>query len=165
MITLLRSFLIRDRKGVAAIEFALLAPSFFMLMMAIFEIGYFIFMSTSTQRAVETAAYDLRTGHVFQEINERNISVEQWYRGAVCETVPLSGCSESIEISIEFYDRDMNVYWSSASAGELSAGAAGILMRVEVIFELPSIMFTELVFGNAATRMTTGMTFMTEPYA
>ena len=26
-----------------------------MLMMAIFEIGYFVYMSTSTQRAVETA--------------------------------------------------------------------------------------------------------------
>ena len=164
MINRLRSFIIKDRDGVAAIEFGILAPVFFLLMIAVFEISYYIYMSTSTQRAVEKAVYDLRTGHVFQTMQEEKINIETWYRQNICKYVSLNNCEQNIAISVEQYDEDFQSFWNSTEAGFLSAGATETLMRVEAEFRLPEIMFTDMIFGEEATRMRAGLTFMTEPY-
>ncbi len=159
-----RSFLIKERDGVAAIEFGLLAPSFFLLMIAIFEISYVVYMTNATQRAVEQAVYDLRTGHVFTVINEEDIDVETWYKNTLCQRISLPNCSNSVAVRVEQFDMSGASIWNSEDAGALSAGASESLMRVEVDFTLPSIIFTGMVFGESAQTMKTGLTFMTEPY-
>jgi len=164
MISKIRQFLFSERKGVAAIEFALLAPAFFMLMIAIFEIAYYIYMSTSTQRAVEKTIYDLRTGQVFAAISEEDIDIEQWYASRLCGYVTLPDCSTNLSVRVERYDMNAQSIWNSEDAEELSAGGSETLMRVEAVFSLPSIIFTGMVFGENASEMTAGLTFMTEPY-
>ena len=164
MIAGIRSFLIRERDGVAAIEFGLLAPSFFMLMIAVFEIAYFVYMTNATQRAVERAVYDLRTGHVFTTINTDRIDVEAWYKNTLCRSVSLPNCANSVAVNVEHFDMSGTSIWNSDDSGMLSAGASETLMRVEVDFSLPGIMFTGMIFGESARTMTTGLTFMTEPY-
>ena len=164
MIQRLRSFVIKERDGVAAIEFGLLAPSFFMLMIAIFEISYYVYMTTASQRAIEKAMYDLRTGHAYTVMNQQDWTIEEWYTESICERVTLPACESSLSIEIEQYDGNFDVFWNSNDAGALTAGTAGILMRVEVVFQLPEIVFTSLIFGDSATQLKTGLTFMTEPY-
>ena len=163
MLSRIRSFIVRDKDGVAAIEFGLLAPAFFALMVAIFEICYFVYMSTATQRAVEKAVFDLRTNHAATVVQQRNLTVEQWYREAICGRVNLSTCQETLEITIEYYDQDMNQSWSTSDPDQLTLAPREMVMRVEAAVDMPSILVTDLLFGDQAASLNSGITFMTEP--
>ncbi|WP_306120852.1 MULTISPECIES: TadE/TadG family type IV pilus assembly protein [unclassified Roseitalea] len=160
----MRSFILGEREGVAAIEFALLAPAFFMLMIGIFEVSYVVYMSSASQRAVEKTIYDIRTGHVFSTMTADELTADEWYRREICNRVALPNCQERVTISVERYDMNANSVWNSEDAGELSVGASETLMRVQVSFDLPDIVFSDLVFGDAVDTLTAGLTFMTEPY-
>jgi Flp pilus assembly protein TadG len=62
-----RSFRIFNRhraEGHSAVEFALIAPVFFMLLMGIVETGMVYFASSTLQHGMETAARMIRTGQV-----------------------------------------------------------------------------------------------------
>ncbi len=157
--------LVRQKDGVAAVEFAILAPMFFLSMMAIFEITYFLFMSSNVQRGLEEAVHDVRTGHAYEVINQYNYTPEQWYKKKICETVIIPSCESKIALNIKYFNSDMNQFSDSAVNGNITAGVAGILMRVEAIVSLPSIMFNGFIFGEDAFPMRAGLTFMTEPYS
>lgn len=49
-------------RGVAAIEFAILSPLFLMLLLAIFELGYMVFVQSVLDSSARTAARLIRTG-------------------------------------------------------------------------------------------------------
>lgn len=163
MISRIRHFIVADRKGVAAIEFGLLAPAFFILMIAIFEICYYVYMSTAAQRAVEKAVFDLRTNHAATVALQNGFTIEQWYRDAICGRLNLSTCEDTLVVSIELYDDEMTPVWSTSEPDELTFGPRETLMRVEAHVEMPTVMFTDLMFGDAAAQLGTGITFMTEP--
>ena len=163
MISRIRRFVIGEKRGVAAIEFGMLAPAFFMLMIAIFEICYYVYMSTATQRAVEKAVFDLRTNHAQTVVTQDSLSIEQWYRRAICGRVRLTTCEDTLNVSIELYDDAMNPIWSASTPDTLTLAPRATLMRVEAHVEMPTIIFTELIFGDEAARLATGITFMTEP--
>lgn len=163
MISRIRSFVIREKSGVAAIEFGFLAPAFFTLMIAIFEICYFVYMSTSTQRAVEKAVFDLRTNYAATVVQQRNLTVEQWYREAICGRIGMTTCEDTLQVTIERYDQDMNRAWSTSDPSQLTLAPRETVMRVEAVVEMPTVMFTNLLFGDNAARLTSGITFMTEP--
>lgn len=163
MIRRIRSFLFRDQRGVAAIEFGLLAPAFFMLMIAIIEICYYVYMSTSIQRAVEKAVFDLRTNHAATEVQDNNLQIKEWYEQAICSRVFLSTCEESLTVTIETYDDEYEPYWSTSNADELTLAPRETVMRVEAELNVPALVFTPLVLGDGASRMAAGITFMTEP--
>jgi Flp pilus assembly protein TadG len=54
----------RSQSGVTAIEFAIVAPPFFMLLMAIFEVGIMLFSEYVIEHGVGQAARMIRTGEV-----------------------------------------------------------------------------------------------------
>ncbi len=54
----------RDRRGAAAVEFAILAPLFLALVFSILEAGYFFFVSSAVDQATARAARLIRTGAV-----------------------------------------------------------------------------------------------------
>lgn len=54
--------LLRDKDGVAAIEFAILALPFFLFLFAIIEISIMYFVSSALDQAVHKAARQVRTG-------------------------------------------------------------------------------------------------------
>ena len=163
MISRIRQFVVAERKGVAAIEFGLLAPAFFMLMIAIFEICYYVYMSTSTQRAVEKAVFDIRTNHAATVISQNGWTIEEWYRDAICGRLNMSTCEDTLVVSLELYDDDMNPIWQTSDPDQLRLGPRETLMRVEARVEMPTVIFTELMFGDDAALLGTGITFMTEP--
>lgn len=163
MISRIRRFIIGEKRGVAAIEFGLLAPAFFMLMIAIFEICYYVYMSTSTQRAVEKAVFDLRTNHAATVVTQNGYTIEQWYRDAICGRVMLTTCEDTLRVTIELFDDDMNPVWSTSDPDALTLAPRETLMRVEAFVEMPTVIFTELIFGDEAAKLGAGITFMTEP--
>lgn len=54
----------RSQSGVTAIEFAMVAPPFFALMLAIFEVGIMLFSEYVIEHGVSKAARMIRTGEV-----------------------------------------------------------------------------------------------------
>ena len=54
----------RSQSGVTAIEFAMVAPPFFALMMAIFEVGIMLFSEYVIEHGVSKASRMIRTGEV-----------------------------------------------------------------------------------------------------
>ncbi|MCH8488418.1 MAG: pilus assembly protein [Oceanicaulis sp.] len=55
---------IKAREGATAVEFALIAGPFFLLLMGLIEIALFFFASTMIETATTEAARDIRTGEV-----------------------------------------------------------------------------------------------------
>jgi len=55
---------IKAREGATAVEFALIAGPFFLLLMGVIEIALFFFASTMIETATAEAARDIRTGEV-----------------------------------------------------------------------------------------------------
>lgn len=155
----------RKNDGVAAIEFAILAPAFFALMAAIFEITFFIYANTSAQRALEDVIYDMRTGYVYSQLADAgNPPPEQYFKKEICKRASIPNCLDSIKLSMEKYDNDYNAYSSSDDTGTFDGGGSGILMRVEANIQVPSVVFGEAIFGSENMNVTAGLTFMTEPY-
>lgn len=54
----------RDRKGMTAVEFALIAGPFFFLLVSVFEVMVIFFVATSLENAAMEAARLVRTGQV-----------------------------------------------------------------------------------------------------
>lgn len=155
----------RNEDGIAAIEFALLAPVFFALLTAIFEISMFVYTNTAAQRAVEDAVYHMRTGNIYAELVASEESAEAWMKREICESLSLSSCISSLTVQVEKYDTNYEVYSNSSDpGGVIDAGASGILMRVETTVQVPNLVFTEAIFGTENLTITSGLTFMTEPY-
>ena len=163
MMRTIRKFIFRDKDGVAAIEFGLLAPAFFMLMIAIIEISYYVYMSTSIQRAVEKAVFDLRTNHAATVIQDNSLEIKQWYEQTICQRVFLSTCEQSLTVTMRTYTDEFAPHWATSDEDELTLAPRETVVRVEAELDVPTFIFTPLVLGEGASRMAAGITFMTEP--
>ncbi len=88
----------RDRKGAAAVEFALIAPIFFALAFSILEAGYFFFVSSAVDQAAARAARLIRTGQAQSTTDPINRDA---FFDEVCEVVSLFGdCSERLTVDV-----------------------------------------------------------------
>ena len=155
----------RDKDGVAAIEFAILAPAFFALMAAIFEITYFIFVNTTAQRAVENVIYEIRTGYIYEQFAASgNPPPEQYIKKEICKNASIPNCLDTIKLSMEKYDGNYNSYDRTDETKVFDGGVPGILMRLEAQIQVPSVVFGNAIFGKENMEVTSGLTFMTEPY-
>ena len=75
----------KDRKGVAAIEMALVAWPFFAIMFAILEQGVVFFAEFSLEHNVAQAARQIRTG----EVLEGNVTAAQFKQDLICPNLPI----------------------------------------------------------------------------
>lgn len=90
----------RARSGSAAIEFAFVAPVFFLLLMGTMETGLIYFGNFVLQNAINDAARQIRTGQVALG----NITQAQ-FRTMVCTGIaPLLGCNTNLQIDVETFD-------------------------------------------------------------
>jgi Flp pilus assembly protein TadG len=164
MIKRIRTFLFKDEDGVAAVEFAILAPVFFAVMSSVFEITYFAYTSTSIQRAVEDAIDSIRTGHVYTTMLANGWNPEQWYRNEICSNIAIPDCMTALHIQVQTFNSDFDLYKDSDVTNTIDTGASGVLMRVEARIEVPKLFLTSVIFGDDAITAKAGLTFMTEPY-
>lgn len=88
-----------SRAGSAAIEFAMIAPVFFVLLMGTIEVGIMFFAQFTLQNAVDDEARQIRTGQV-----AASSVTQQEFRQAVCDKItPILGCDANLQIDVESY--------------------------------------------------------------
>jgi Flp pilus assembly protein TadG len=89
----------RSRSGSAAIEFAFVAPVFFVFLMGTMETGLIYLGNFVLQNAVNDAARQIRTGQV--ALN--NVTQTQ-FRTTICNAVaPLLSCDSKLQIDVETF--------------------------------------------------------------
>ena len=86
-------------KASAALEFAIIAPVFFILLMGIIENGIIYFAGSTLQYATDQAARYVRTGQA------ANASMTQaQFRTMICNNVsPMLACDANLQIDLESY--------------------------------------------------------------
>lgn len=93
---LLRQFL-SDNEGVSAVEFALIAMPFFMLIMGIFEICMIFMVATVLEYGAREAAREMRTG-AFQNSGATTLAD---FEGNICaEMLNLFGCDTRLHVNV-----------------------------------------------------------------
>jgi Flp pilus assembly protein TadG len=98
----------QSRSGSAIVEFAFIAPVFFLLLFAIMEIGIIFFAQSMVQHATNDLARMIRTGQV-QTLGLTQAQVRQ----EVCnELAPLVPCDSRLYIDIESFSNFGSVNFS-----------------------------------------------------
>lgn len=96
---LLRRMRVRTQSGSAAVEFALIAPVFFLLLFGIIESGLIYFASSTLENATNDAARLIRTG----QVQTGNMTAVQ-FRQQICNQIaPLLACDGNLQIDVESY--------------------------------------------------------------
>ncbi len=93
----------RDRKGSAAVEFALVAPPFLALMMSTFEVGWFYFATSQIDAAAIEAARTIRTGQVQQANGGAGLTKEEFYAQVCPSIAPLGDCSALLTVEVDTF--------------------------------------------------------------
>lgn len=102
---------VRNKRGASAVEFAIVAPVFFMLMFTTFEVGWFYFVNSTLDSAVMNAARVLRTG----QVQKADLTKEEFYYNIVCPRVQMIGdCDSRLTVEVRTF----------ASFAELSADSS-----------------------------------------
>lgn len=111
----LREF-VRSRDGAAAIEFALLAIPYFLIVFAIIETFVAFTAEQVVSNAVDTLARQIRTGQITADPNKTSYTTSQQFRQAFCnEIAVLITCSSSeVQTPANLY-LDVESYSSFAS--------------------------------------------------
>jgi Flp pilus assembly protein TadG len=108
----------RSQSGVTAIEFAMVAPPFFALMMAIFEVGIMLFSEYVIENGVGNASRMIRTG----EVQAASMGAPE-FRALVCGNLAnYLDCETDLLIDVRaFNDFDeVNLAAPLTEEGELS---------------------------------------------
>ncbi|MEL6380287.1 MAG: TadE/TadG family type IV pilus assembly protein, partial [Pseudomonadota bacterium] len=97
---------LRNKKGMAAVEFALVAPVFFALLFSIMEVGWVFFSEGIAERAKKDATRLIRTGQIQQISTENDPEAQRKaVYNAVCKLSQVFGpCSESLTVDVVTFD-------------------------------------------------------------
>ena len=164
----------RRAEGHAAIEFALIAPVFFMLLMAIIETGMVYFAESALENGVEIAARMIRTG----QVQAGNMTQTQ-FRQVVCDNVNvlLSCDSSKLQLDVRAFSGFGGASYPSAldSGGHLKSdlnaynpGGSCQVVLVRAFYKWT--LFTPIFaayFSNMAgddRLLTSAVAFRNEPY-
>ena len=87
------------RAGSAALEFALIAPVFFILLMGSIEVGVMFFGQVVLQNATNDAARLIRTG----QVASANMTAAQ-FRTTICNKIsPVLACDGNLQIDVQAF--------------------------------------------------------------
>ncbi len=128
-----------DRTGATAVEFALVAAPFFLLIFAILEIALIFFASAVIEEAVSDAARDIRTGELQSAGQE-----EADFRAAICQRIQTVADCSRLRIDVRTFENfsaaDLNA--PVGNDGELDdsgftfdPGAAQDIVVVRVFYD------------------------------
>ena len=174
----------RDRRGVSAVEFGLVAVPFLGLLMAIFETGFVFFNSVGLSAAVQTASRTILTGNA-QAANATVSTPAQFNTAYICPNLPtFMTCSwliTDVRTASAFASADTtNDFYTTAT--EYCPGAPQTIVIVRVAYPMP-VFFPIIGLMPKLGKITSGLVtnvpnnpgqkhlllatavFQTEPYA
>lgn len=155
-------------QGTASIEFAMVGPLFILLLLAIFELGFMVYVQTVLDGAARDAARLVRTGQVQGNANPQSV-----FQNLLCQEVAaLVGCG-SLIFNVQTFGSfsTVNLTPPRDKNGNLittfSGGKSGSDMAVQVIYNRP--FFTSYVGkylggGSGSAFLTSTVIFRNEPF-
>ena len=171
----------RETKGAAGIEFAIIAPVFFMLLWAIFETGLVFFASQTLVHGLQTTSRQIRTGQAASD----ELTQSQ-FRTMVCNQVNylLSCDADKLYIDVQafstfggvgfpaplkpdgtFDNVNMN-HFDIGESGNISGGSSIVLVRAFYVWPLFTPVFSHF-FANMGTDkrlLSASVAFKNEPF-
>ena len=89
-----------DRRGATAVEFAMIAPPFMLLLMGLVEVTISYFASVTLENGLQTVARQIRTG----EVQAQNLTAAQ-FKSKLCDQVsPLVPCDANLYVDARVFD-------------------------------------------------------------
>jgi Flp pilus assembly protein TadG len=152
----LRNFLHR-RRGVAAVEFAIIAIPFFLLIMGIIEVGLIFWASYELENATAAAARLVRTRQAQTSV----YTVDQ-LRAQLCQNVViLTSCTTKVQLSVQTFPTFAGITVPGAvdPNGKLqtsfpySPGGPGAIVLLTAFYEWP---LTTLLTSSALSNLGDG---------
>ena len=112
----------RARSGSAAIEFALVAPVFFLFIFGIIETGVIYFAGTALQNATDDAARLVRTG---EAVGMTEAQFKSQICGEISGLISASTCTTNLQVDIRQYSSFTTASYPSVTNtnGSLNTGA------------------------------------------
>ncbi len=110
--------LVRSRDGAAAIEFALLAIPYFLIVFAIIETFVAFTAEQVISNAVDTLSRQIRTGQITNDPNKSSYTTDQMFRTAFCNQISVLITCPATELTSATASRlylDVESYTSFAS--------------------------------------------------
>jgi Flp pilus assembly protein TadG len=160
----------RGTSGSAALEFAFVAPVFFLFMMGIIEGGVMFFGQSAVTNATQDAARLVRTGQAQGAINQSAFTQK------VCDGItPLLNCS-NLQVDVQSYPSGFTSSQSSPtdSSGNLNSGQNNyntggpcdvVVVRAFYRYTiLTPVLYPLLARGNSFKYLTGAAAFRNEPY-
>jgi Flp pilus assembly protein TadG len=162
----------RAKSGATAVEFAMVAMPFFLLLYAIFDVALIFFASTTLENGVVAAARQIRTG----EAQAANMTAAQ-FRTLVCEQISmLLACDARLGLDVRKFEGFGSVQFPPAldENGNLSGnqtfdpGQPGDVVVVRAFYTWPMLtptvgtQFTNMAGGNRLLEAT--IAFRNEPF-
>ena len=163
----------REKRGVAAIEFALVAIPFFMLLFGILELALVFVLSTALDNATDTAARQIRTGRLAAGASATT------FRKTICDELgwlSSGSCVNAMKVDVRTYPTFSGINLTSPIAnGEIndaslsfSAGQGGDIVVVRAFYAWP--IFTPLLtqavsnLSGGKRLVTSTIAFRNEPF-
>jgi len=149
-----------DTRGVTAIEFAIIAPILFSIVLAILELGLSFIVEVLLDNAVAEAARQIRTGQVFFAAQDGNYNQTK-FKNAIIDNGAgiLKAVEDKIYIDVESFDDfgDIREPGPLIEDGEVAMdqnwdpGTGGDVVLVRVVCAWPLITSKMVeIFGQAA---------------
>ena len=129
-------------RGVSTVEFAIVAPLFLLLLLAIFELGYMVFVQSVLDSSARSAARMIRTGQVQANGNPQNA-----FQTALCSDANLVISCSSLIYQVQDFANSWSAtktalntppkrdkYGNLITAG-FTAGTCGDIVAVQVTYD------------------------------
>jgi Flp pilus assembly protein TadG len=165
---------VQDKSGTAAIEFALVAVPFIMIVVAILELSVMFAANSIMLGATQDAVRAVRTGQV-QVISDPD-EAEDFFREQICNHIPIKlvDCN-AIQFTVEVLDAfsEANTTAEVDDDGDLASddidfGDAEDVVMVRVLYYHPMLtpLMGAILSDSPGNRklMTATFVFQTEPY-
>jgi Flp pilus assembly protein TadG len=164
----------RARSGSAAIEFAMIAPIFFIFLLGTIEVGVMYLGQFALQNATSDAARLIRTG----QVSLSNMTAAQ-FRTSICNEIsPVLACNTNLQIDVQSYTNfgtanfgnpllangTLNPALNNFSPGGV---CSIVLVRAFYVWSVNTPLLTTFMVNMAGDKhlMTATAAFRTEPYS
>ena len=163
----------RSVSGVTAIEFALISPVFFVLLVGILEVGLMYLAQVDLQNAINNASRTIRTG----QVQAQNLSSSA-FRTQICSKVSaLMNCGAKLQVDVQSFATFANGSYSTPlnadgtlnqSLTNFTPGGASKIVLVRALYPWPVSTplltpFLVNMAGNSHLIVATAA-FRNEPY-
>jgi Flp pilus assembly protein TadG len=176
MLTVTRTFrnlvrrFVRNRRGSAAVEFAMIAPIFFALLFAILETGIMFFAGQYLQSITQQSARMILTGQA-----QTGSYTQAQFQSYVCSQVVALFTCGNIYIDVESYSSFQNVTINSQISNgnfvnnmQYNPGSSGDIVVVRLFYQWPQIVtglgYNISNLNNNHRLLSATAAFKNEPY-